>query len=141
MDSCGSPTPARPDDSVRRSIHRALATCRASARTLAGVVCFAFFAGCSMNIKYGTPPRTDQLKNFTAGVSAKSDVLRILGEPRGYGMARLSIGTQPRSIWSYEYVESEGKKMNLKMLLVFFEQDRYDGHLWFAGSSLIDVKE
>jgi hypothetical protein len=55
-------------------------------------------------------------------------------------MARLSVAMKPRSIWSYEYAELEGRQINLKMLLVFFEEDRYDGHLWFAGSSLLNVK-
>jgi hypothetical protein len=94
-----------------------------------------------MTMKYGSLPRTDKLHSLTVGVSPKADVLLLLGQPRGYGMARLSVAAKPRSIWSYEYAEAEGKKISMKMLLVFFDEDRYDGHLWFAASTLVDRKE
>ena len=48
---------------------------------------------------------------------------------------RPSAALTPRTIWSYEYGEFEAAQMKLKILLVFFAQDRYDGYLWFASDS------
>ena len=50
---------------------------------------------------------------------------------------RPSAALAPRTIWSYEYGEAEGAQLRLKILLVFFAQDRYDGYLWFSSDSTI----
>ena len=81
----------------------------------------------------------NQLSLLKQGVSVKSDVLAALGEPRGYGAGRFHALPTPREIWFYEYMETDGVRTQLKFLLVFLDADRYDGHLWFASSSLIDV--
>jgi hypothetical protein len=47
----------------------------------------------------------------------------------------------PRTIWSYEYAEAEGQRIGLKMLLVFLNQDRYEGHLWFSAATLLERTE
>jgi hypothetical protein len=44
-------------------------------------------------------------------------------------------------IWLYEYYVSEGSKGSLALLLVFFDEDLYEGHLWFSGTQLIDTRE
>ena len=106
------------------------------------IACFAlatFLAGCATSIKYGSPPKVNQLSILKQGVSVKSDVLAALGEPRGYGAGRFHALPTPREIWFYEYMETDGVRTQLKFLLVFLDADRYDGHLWFASSSLIDV--
>jgi hypothetical protein len=51
-----------------------------------------------------------KLETLKLGISNKSDVLLSLGEPRGYGAGRYSSVPEPREIWSYEYVVSDGKK-------------------------------
>jgi hypothetical protein len=107
---------------------------------LATFALLAVTTACSINVKSGALPPTEQLQNLTLGVSSAPDVIRILGVPKGRGMGQLSLGMKPRSIWSYEYAERQGRQIYLKMLLVFFEEDRYDGHLWFAGSSVYNVK-
>jgi hypothetical protein len=104
---------------------------------VAGLAAVIFLAGC-MSVKYGSPPRTDRLGTLTVGVSSSTDVLSALGEPRGRGAARFSIDQARRTIWSYEYTEAEGKQIGLKMLLVFFNQDRYEGHLWFSSDTLVE---
>ena len=86
-------------------------------------------------MRIGSPPRTDRLASLTAGVSRPADVLLALGEPRGRGVLRPSAALTPRTIWSYEYGEAEALQLRLKILVVFFEQDRYDGYLWFASDS------
>jgi hypothetical protein len=66
-------------------------------------------------------------------------VLRILGPPRGYGVARLPAMPNPNVLWFYEYLESDGKEADLKMLLVFFDGEMYSGHLWFSSFEKIEV--
>ncbi len=98
-------------------------------------------AGC-MSIQYGSPPRTDRLGTLTPGVSSTADVRSALGEPRGRGVGRLmSVDPAPRTIWSYEYTEAEGRQIQLKMLLVFFNQDRYEGYMWFAAANVVEGAE
>jgi hypothetical protein len=111
-------------------------------RAVCLIACFAlatFLAGCATSIKYGSPPKVNQLSLLKQGVSVKSDVLAALGEPRGYGAGRFHALPTPREIWFYEYMETDGVRTQLKFLLVFLDADKYDGHLWFASSSLTDV--
>lgn len=97
-------------------------------------------AGCS--IKFGRVPPTDKLDNsLTPLLSTKADVLETVGPPRGYGMARLPARShKPWTIWFYEYTKASGVtgKIELKMLLVFFEEEKYVSYLWF--SSLEELK-
>ena len=98
--------------------------------------------GCAPTIKFGSPPRTDRLEMLKPGVSSTADVLLTLGEPRGHGAARLLVRPEAaRTIWFYEYIEAEGRRVALKMLLVFFNQQRYDGHLWFSSAQLYEKTE
>jgi len=72
-------------------------------------------------------------------VSTEAEVRTALGEPRGNGMVRHSSdqGTL-RTIWYYEYVQLKGDQIGLKILLVFFDNEIYDGHLWFAANELVN---
>lgn len=89
--------------------------------------------GCS--VKFGRMPPTDKLESsLKPMVDSKSEVLKVLGAPRGYGMLRMSnLPNSPHSIWFYEYVTAKGEKITLKMLLVFFDQEKYVGYLWFSS--------
>jgi hypothetical protein len=98
-------------------------------------------AACAPTIKYGSPPKVNQLSALTVGSSTKSDVLAAFGEPRGYGVGHYAAEISPREIWFYDYMESDGVRTDLKFLLVFFDADRYDGHLWFSSSTLLDTGE
>jgi hypothetical protein len=99
-----------------------------------GLACLAVFVGCAQTLKAGSPPRTDQLHTLKLGDSTKADVLLALGQPQGDGMVRSAVEPTPRTIWFYEYSEVVGKVIGLKILLVFFDQEKYDGHLWFAST-------
>jgi hypothetical protein len=90
-------------------------------------------SGCASTIKVGLPPRTDQLDTLRLSESSRADVLLALGQPQGNGAVRFALGPS-RSIWFYDYTEVAGKVVGLKILLVFFEHDKYDGHLWFAST-------
>jgi hypothetical protein len=88
-----------------------------------------------MRMEIGAPPNVDGLSKLTPHVSTKNDVLLALGEPRGYGKARLNSGFQPQRVWEYEYTVSDGSDIRLSMLLVFFAGDEYDGYMWFADAN------
>jgi hypothetical protein len=93
-----------------------------------------------MTVKYGNMPDTMALQTqLTQHVSNKADVLRVLGSPRGYGMARLPSLPRPGVIWFYEFLESDGNNVDLKMLIVFFDGEKYSGHLWFSSFEKIEV--
>lgn len=145
MASCGSPTPGwrRCSESHLHDAQGARETARGwVARAVCGLALLGLLAGCAPTIKYGSLPRTDRLDTLRAGVSSTGDVLLALGEPRGSGMARLiSVDQTPRKIWFYEYTEAQGSRIDLKILLVFFHQERYDGHLWFSSAQLLEQAE
>jgi hypothetical protein len=140
MASCGGPTLAK-QRGIRKSSslnYTSLGTQRSwVACTAVGLTSVILLAGC-MSIRYGSPPRTDRLATLTTGVSSAGDVLLALGEPRGRGVVRQSVDLPPRTIWSYEYMEAEGSQIGLKILFVYFDQDRYDGYLWFSSTALLD---
>lgn len=99
----------------------------------------SFLGGCAM--KYGVPPRINKLETLKVGGSNKTEVRQSIGEPRGYGAARLSSVPKLSEIWFYEFYVYQGSKMSLTLLLVFFDEDLYEGHLWFSGTQLIDTSE
>ncbi len=141
MASCGSQTPEwQASNSYLasdRMVHRWLSGWKARAGVV--LLFFSLLVGCTF--KFGSLPRTDQLTTLKPGVSSEADVLRALGEPRGYGMARLAVHPEPRKLWFYEYVLVEGSRVDLKILLVFVRQDHYDGHLWFSAATLLQQEE
>ena len=144
MDTCGSQTLVRLRVANNSSVPQSQ---RQGAQWVSIMFCMGCLAlipllvGCASTMKFGSPPRVNNLETLKLGVSNKSDVLQSLGEPRGYGAGRYASLPGPREIWSYDYIVSEGKKTNLKFLLVFFEKDLYDGYLWFSASALLDTKE
>jgi len=102
------------------------------------IFCLALAAGCS--VKYGQKPRMEALEaQLCSGVSRKAEVLKALGEPRGYGMSRMPRDSHARTLWLYEFMESSAPfgKTAVSMLIVFFEADVYVGHLWFEGEPTV----
>jgi hypothetical protein len=96
-------------------------------------------AGC-MTLQFGWLAPVDHLKSLSPGISTAPEVLMALGEPRGKGIVRYTRDTSPRKIWFYEYLETDGKDVKIKFLLVFFEKDVYDGHLWFFSGSATETE-
>lgn len=90
--------------------------------------------GCATRMEIGAPPALDRLNQLTPHVSTRNDVLLTLGEPRGYGAARLDPGFTPQRVWLYEHNVSEGRNIQITMLLVFFTGEKYDGYMWFADA-------
>ena len=108
-----------------------------------GLVLLVLTMGCSIPpISDGRPAPTNRLESLETGESTKTDVRAALGEPRGNGMVRhTSDQATLRSIWYYEYVQAKDDQLGLKILLVFFDSDTYDGHLWFAAEELVNFGE
>jgi len=99
---------------------------------VAPVLLTLVIAGC-MTVSFGVMPQTDRLDKLVIGESQREDVLLVLGQPRGEGAADVSPEFDKRAIWFYEFVESDGQAVQLKMLLVYFVGDVYDGYLWFSS--------
>lgn len=163
MASCGSPTRER-QRRTESAWHPGEAGYRKTHRWMAGAVLamaiLGLLAGCAPTIRYGSPPRTDRLGSLKLGESSTADVLLAFGVPRGHGAihhtARCSslvvvppgcspdriYGTEgTRKIWFYEYTVADGDRIDLNILLVFFDQDKYDGHLWFSSAQLLKEAE
>jgi outer membrane protein assembly factor BamE (lipoprotein component of BamABCDE complex) len=96
-------------------------------------VFLALLVGGCITVSFGTMPQTDRLDKLAIGESRRGDVLLALGQPRGEGAANVSPEFDKRVIWFYEFVESDGQAVKLKMLLVYFVGDVYDGYLWFSS--------
>lgn len=83
---------------------------------------------------------TERLTELARGASSEDDVRRVLGAPRGYGAIRHASGRSDlRKIWFYEFVRMKDDQVELKILLVFFDQERYDGYMWFGAKELLGL--
>lgn len=97
----------------------------------------ALFGGC-VTIPFGSPPRQARLEQLKQGASTPAEVLLLLGEPRGDGVVRWTPALVPQKVWYYEYVTLGIQRIYNKTLLVFFDQDRYVGYLWFSSAKLLN---
>ena len=79
----------------------------------------------------GRVPATEELARLEPGRSGRAEVRRLLGEPNGSGTVRWSPSDPEREIWAYGHAEIRLRHRE-SWLLVFFEDDRYDGHLWWT---------
>lgn len=104
--------------------------------TLSLVLCGVVTSAC-ISLKYGSPLVTEGLEALQLGESTRADVLLALGQPRGNGSVRLRQDPEPRDIMFYEFIQTNGKNVELEILLVFMLEDAYDGSLWFASSERI----
>lgn len=139
MASCGSPMLGQRSErsDSDRAGHRKV--CSGVATAAIGLILLSLLAGCAPTLKFGSPPMTDNLRTLKVGASTPADVLLALGQPRGDGAASFAVDPDPRKIWFYDYVEATGGVTKGKILLVFFNQEKYDGHLWF--SALLELQQ
>ena len=94
-------------------------------------------SGCTVMepIEFGYQPNFERLDSLEIGISSKTDVLLALGQPRGEGAAEFNPQAgRPRRIWFYEYFRTINKDVDLTILIVLFEEDRYDGYWWFSST-------
>jgi hypothetical protein len=92
-------------------------------------------SACSIDIRAGRRPDVQLLEmNLRLRESTSADVLHVLGEPFGKGKAMIPVlHSTPKVLWSYYYEEASMKDARRIFLFVFFDQDRYDGYMWFSS--------
>ena len=82
----------------------------------------------------GRIPDTSKLEtSLKPQISTRADVLAVLGAPRNSGGAMLPAHDGPRDLWVYYFEEGSMTDDRRIFLFVFFNQDRYDGYLWFSS--------
>ena len=106
---------------------------------LAACLAITGLAGCAPTMTFGSLPRVENVPSLKVGASTTGEVRNALGEPRGRGRARFSVDLPEQDVWFYEYMQSDGQKVQLKMLLVFVDKDVYAGHMWFSSGQLVGV--
>lgn len=104
------------------------------------IVVMCSFSSACVSMRIGAPLVTEGLESLVIGNSTRADVLLALGQPRGHGAAHLSQEPTPREILLYEFVESDGKNVELEILTVYMVEERFDGYLWFASSERVRKK-
>ena len=95
--------------------------------------CAMWLGACASTVKFGSPPLIDRLDSLHVGESTPADILLALGEPRGNGRTAFPEFPGPLDIWFYEYIESDGKRARVTILVVLMHEQRYDGHMWFSS--------
>lgn len=107
--------------------------CRAARVWL--LVALAMLTSACYAARAGFRPPVERLPELRPGISSKADVEALLGTPLGSGAARFTVEMTRRQIWVYGYLDYGGKSMGMEhgQLLVFFDGDHYDGHVWIAG--------
>ena len=99
------------------------------------------FEGCAIPVRIGNKPDTEALEGaLRLGQSAQADVLLVLGQPFAKGRAMLPIDQRPQTVWSYFYEERNVNLFNPSFaepnrifLFVYFDDDRYNGYMWFSS--------
>ena len=92
----------------------------------------------NIRLRMGQRPDIDALeKSLRIGESTSKDVVSVLGEPFGKGRIMLPIDPKPRTMWTYYYAEGDLQDARGIYLFVHFDQDRYDGYMWFASLPLM----
>jgi outer membrane protein assembly factor BamE (lipoprotein component of BamABCDE complex) len=124
-----------PTDNTRDKKSGLARACRNMfAAALVAAVVATGTVGCMPTIIYGSPLPTAGLADLTVGESTRSEVLLTLGEPRGEGGAEFSQqGGRSRDAWYYDYTISKGGAITTSYMVVFFENDLYDGYWWVIG--------
>lgn len=95
-------------------------------------------------IETGKGPALNQLDrldtDLTRGVSRKSDVLFLLGEPVGSGSALFPTARTDHDIWYYDMQTQSFTSVEQKILLVYFDDDVFAGYLWFSNDSKFEIQ-
>jgi hypothetical protein len=124
-----------------RTIDRYEETQRTLGHIVRGVLCGLLvfvplmLYGCAeIHTRIGRQPDIDVLeKKLRIGESTSAEVRAALGEPFGKGREMSWRGEKPRMMWSYYYEEGDLKDARRIFLFVYFDQDRYDGYMWFSS--------
>ena len=127
---------------------------RLATRSAFSIVSFTFFllAGCAGSAATaGRFPEVNRIeRELRRGVSTKLDVQGMLGIPRRYGSSILPGDLKPREVWFYDDIVITGTqpegggfvraKMREQVLIVFFDENSFDGFMWFSTEALATVQ-
>jgi len=101
-----------------------------------------FFIGCGVppTIYHGTPIHgMHKLSQLKQDIATVDDVRNVMGEPSGYGKARIKPDLELLDIWFYQYFKSKGTDANVNMVIIFIDKNNiYQGHLAFIADSLLE---
>ena len=103
--------------------------------------------GCSTHSATRQDPLDFSLLNthLQRGISTQEEVKQLFGDPNGFGDMQMLIPGNPfrRKIWFYADVEVKYDKwdkqitMEQGVLLIFMNEERYDGYWWFSHATKI----
>ncbi len=112
-------------------------------RLLSMFLAGSLLVGCAPKVTTGAFTQVSRIESeLHKGVSTKMDVRRVLGTPKGSGNAVLPIDPKPREVWYYEDIEVTDIKLEgglyranarQQILLVFFNEEVFDGYMWFSN--------
>lgn len=66
--------------------------------------------------------------------STKEDVRSVYGEPDGKGIYVSPINGESSNMWTYFYADGTLSTINDTNLLIYFDDDIYQGYLWFSNN-------
>jgi hypothetical protein len=98
--------------------------------------------GCAMEtVRTYASTQADQIdERLSRDRSTKADVLLFLGEPDGAGESLLPPTHESREVWYYETHGGGLTSYTMKILLVYFRGDLYDGYMWFENRAQISFE-
>ena len=85
----------------------------------------------------GRAAPTDKVDRLISDRTTRAEVIALLGQPRGYGLMRHTPDQPLRDVLVYERLRIKGDQIGVDMLLVYLNEDRYDGYLWFSAKELL----
>ena len=106
---------------------------------LLGVLTWPLANCISPSFTLGVAPPVERLSELRRGESRKADVIRVLGQSQGEGASRLPDFPGYRTILSYEFMRLEEATAKLTILLVFLDDNVFDGYLWFGDVHEVKV--
>lgn len=123
----------------RRKRRRGILHCAALLPVIFFVIASFLISSCvNVRLRMGQRPNVEQLdKSLRMGESRSKDVIYLLGEPFGKGRIMLPMDPKPRTMWAYYYAEGDLEDARAIYLFVHFDEDRYDGYMWFASLPLM----
>ena len=91
-------------------------------------------AGCTVKMRAGSKPDMSALKQeLIPGKSTRQQARTALGRAYGAGRALMPFHDEARDVLTYYYEEGTLEDDRRLFLFVFFDEDRYEGYMWFSS--------
>lgn len=93
-------------------------------------------SGCAdIRLRMGTETQPQNIESvLRLNQSTQSDVKQIFGAPDGTGAYVSPITGKYSTVWSYYFAEGTLKSMDDTYLFIYFDNDVYEGYLWFENT-------